>query len=249
MESTCISYWPHEKEGEQRSCRTEICDHSWVPRSTNRVKPDVKKKKTKTKSPRITRGLGRKDTKGEAEVCAKQLGAEELMVQSTSCSWSRVCSAAHQVAPACALQHRGPGDQGTYSETEWWRGIEWTNSRLQERYMASSQEKQKQLSCSTADLRLPFSHQCKETFPLYFLSCFGDSHLTSPSFFPSQWWGKRVWQVCVCVCVGRGTSKIGQLGGDHSGSCNSTEILHGLGKVVVTKGIHAIAGCCLRGYP
>lgn len=55
--------------------------------------------------------------------------------------------------------------------------------------MASSQEKQKQLSagCSIADLRLPFSHQCKETFPPYFLSCFGDSHLTSPSFFPSQW--------------------------------------------------------------
>lgn len=56
-------------------------------------------------------------------------------------------------------------------------------------------------------------------------------------------------RVCGCVCVGRGTSKIGQLGGDHSGSCISTEILCRLGKVVVNKGIHAIAGYHLHGYP
>lgn len=44
-------------------------------------------------------------------MCAKQLGAEELMVQSASCSWSRVCSAAHQVAPACALQQCTEGQE------------------------------------------------------------------------------------------------------------------------------------------
>ena len=62
---------------------------------------------------RITGGMGRKDAKGEAEVCAKQLGAGESMAQSASCSRSRARPPAHQIVPACApvrcAEGRAPG--------------------------------------------------------------------------------------------------------------------------------------------
>lgn len=99
-----------EKKGNrERACRTEFCDHGWNLRNTGRVKTDVKKKKSK--DPRITGGLGRKDAKGEAEVCAKQLGAGELMAQSASCSWSCACPAVCWAAPACALQRCAEGHE------------------------------------------------------------------------------------------------------------------------------------------
>lgn len=59
----------------------------------------------KDRDPKIIGATGRKDTKGEAEVYAKQLGAAEWMAQSASCSRSRACPAVFGLAPARAQQH------------------------------------------------------------------------------------------------------------------------------------------------
>lgn len=107
---------PFGEEGEQRTCRTEFREHGRDPRCTRRVNPGVKK----DRDPRITGGMGRKGTKGEAEVCAKQLGAGELMAQSASCSWSRACPAAHGLVPACAQQHCAEGQRSRHISRNRW---------------------------------------------------------------------------------------------------------------------------------
>lgn len=111
-----LPHWPFGEEGEQRTCRTEFCEHSRDPRCTCRVNPGVKK----DRDTRITGGMGRKDTKGEAEVCAKQLGAGELIAQSASCSWSCVCPAVHGLAPACAQQHCAEGQRSRHVSRSRW---------------------------------------------------------------------------------------------------------------------------------
>uniref|UniRef100_A0A803WGV3 protein-tyrosine-phosphatase n=1 Tax=Ficedula albicollis TaxID=59894 RepID=A0A803WGV3_FICAL len=153
--------------------------------------------------------MGRKDTKGEAEVYAKQLWAAEWMVQSASCSRSRACPAVYGLAPARAQQHCTAGSDHGTSPGEGGRGqSEWTDSRLQERYMASSQEAQEQfgVGCPSTDLRLPFSFQRKLIFHLCLLGCFGGSHLAASSFSLHN---GEVRGSERSVCVRNGTKEVG----------------------------------------
>lgn len=93
-----------------------------------------------------------------------------------------LCTGSRLPVPSSTAQRAR--DQGT-SPGEGGRGeSEWTDSRLQERYMASSQEAPEQfgVGCPSTDLQLPFPFQHKLIFRLCFLSCFSGSHLAASSF-------------------------------------------------------------------
>lgn len=142
----------------------------------------------------------------------------------------------HLPVPSSTVQRAR--DQGTYPGKGGWRGSEWTDSRLQERYMASSQEAQEQLGvgCPSTDLRLPFPYQCKLIFPLCFLSCFGGSHLAASSFSLHN---GEVRGSERSLCVRNGTREVGWIrGGIVLEALSLMGIVHRLGEASGRK------GCC-----
>lgn len=193
----------------------------------------------KDRDPRVTGGMGRKDAKGEAEVCAKQLGLGSRWLRAfpvPGAARARLRAGLRLPVPNSTAP--GARDRGTSPEAGGRRGSEWTDGRRPERYMASSREAQKQLGvgCSSKDLRLPFSRQHKLIFPLRFLSCLGGSRL-APSPFTLH--DGEVRGAEECLGVRRESRKVGQIRGeDHPGSRTSMETFHRLGEASGRK------GCC-----
>lgn len=120
-----------------------------------------------------------------------------------------LCTGLHLPVPSGAAQRTR--DQGTYPGQGGWRGSGWTDSRLQERYMASSQEAQEEfgVGCPGTDLQLPFPSQRKLIFPLCFLGCFGGSHLATSSFSLHNGEVRRFERSERSVCVSNGTREVG----------------------------------------
>lgn len=117
-----------------------------------------------------------------------------------------LCSGSRLPVPSSAAQRAR--DLGTCAGRGAWRGPEWTDSQLLERYMASSQEAQEQrrFGCPCTDLRLPFPFQRKLIFPLCFLGCFGGNYLATFAFSLRN---GEVRGSERSVCVRNGTREVG----------------------------------------